>query len=167
VRVALLACALILTILESSPAQAARETVKFDGYQAGSVVIKSNERRLYFVLPDGRAYRYPVGVGKAGKAWTGSVYINGKYRNPDWSPPADVKRDNPRLPDVIKGGTPQNPMGVAALTLSGGGQYAIHGTNRPGSVGGFVSYGCFRMLNEDISDLFDRVFVGTPVIVTR
>ena len=76
-------------------------------------------------------------------------------------------RDNPRLPNVIKGGTPQNPMGVAALTLSGGGQYAIHGTNRPGSVGGFVSYGCFRMYNSDIEDLFGRVFVGTPVIVTR
>ena len=78
-----------------------------------------------------------------------------------------MKRDNPRLPDVIKGGTPQNPMGAAALTLSGGGQYAIHGTNRPGTVGGFVSYGCFRMYNGDVLDLYDRVFVGTPVIVLR
>jgi lipoprotein-anchoring transpeptidase ErfK/SrfK len=119
------------------------------------------------VLPGGSAYRYPVGVGRAGKDWTGEVYINGMRRNPDWSPPAEVKRDNPRIPSVIRGGTPENPMGVAALLLSGGGQYAIHGTNRPGSVGGFVSYGCFRMLNEDIDDLYGRVFFGTPVIVTR
>jgi lipoprotein-anchoring transpeptidase ErfK/SrfK len=151
----------------SSVAHAARETVKIDGYFPGTVVVKTNERRLYYVLPDGRAYRYPVGVGRTGKSWTGSVYIEGKRRSPDWSPPAEVKRDNPRLPTVIRGGTPQNPMGVAALLLSGGGQYAIHGTNVPGSVGGFVSYGCFRMLNDDIDDLYDRVFVGTPVIVTR
>jgi lipoprotein-anchoring transpeptidase ErfK/SrfK len=78
-----------------------------------------------------------------------------------------VKRDNPRLPDVIKGGTPQNPMGVAALVLSGDGQYAIHGTNRPESVGRFVSYGCIRMHNRDIADLYDRVSFGTPVIVER
>lgn len=151
----------------ASPALAARDTVKFDGYMAGTIVIKTSQRRLYYVLPNGTAYRYPVGVGRTGKSWTGSVFINGKHWKPDWSPPADVKRDNPRLPNVIKGGTPQNPMGVAALTLSGGGQYAIHGTNRPGSVGGFVSYGCFRMYNSDIEDLFGRVFVGTPVIVTR
>jgi lipoprotein-anchoring transpeptidase ErfK/SrfK len=145
----------------SSAADAARETVRFDGYFPGTVVVKTSERRLYYVLPDGKAYRYP------GKSWTGSVYIEGKRRSPDWSPPAEVKRDNPHLPAVIRGGTPQNPMGVAALLLSGGGQYAIHGTNVPGSVGGFVSYGCFRMLNEDIDDLYDRVFFGTPVVVTR
>ena len=165
-------CALILGVLiavgVSSPAaQAAREEVSFDGYFPGTVVVKTNERRLYYVLPSGKAYRYPVGVGRNGKVWAGSVYIDGKRRNPDWSPPIEIRRDNPRLPDVIRGGTPQNPMGVAALLLSGGGQYAIHGTNVPGSVGGFVSYGCIRMLNEDIEDLYDRVFIGTPVIVTR
>jgi lipoprotein-anchoring transpeptidase ErfK/SrfK len=85
---------------------------------------------------------------------------------PNWSPPTAVRHDKPSLPDVIPGGSPANPMGVAALTLSGG-QYAIHGTNAPKSIGGFVSYGCIRMFNSDITDLYARVVVGTPVVVTR
>jgi lipoprotein-anchoring transpeptidase ErfK/SrfK len=120
----------------------------------------------YLVLHDGTAMSYPVGVGKPGRQWEGVTKIDGKYRQPAWSPPADIKRDNPRIPDVIAGGAPNNPMGVAALTLAGG-EYAIHGTNRPGSIGGFVSYGCVRMYNEDITDLFGRVPVGTPVVVTQ
>jgi lipoprotein-anchoring transpeptidase ErfK/SrfK len=95
------------------------------------------------------------------------VQIDGKYIRPAWSPPADVKRDKPQLPNLIAGGSPRNPMGAAALTLSGGGQYAIHGTNVPGTVGGFVSYGCFRMYNPDVLDLYSRVSVGTSVVVTR
>lgn len=136
-----------------------------DGYAPGTIVVKTNERKLYLVLGEGRALRYPVGVGKAGKQWAGTTRIDGKYRQPAWSPPADVKRDNPSIPDVIPGGAPSNPMGVAAMTLAGG-EYAIHGTNRPNSVGGYVSYGCVRMYNQDISDLFDRVEVGTRVVVT-
>ena len=93
-------------------------------------------------------------------------FIDGVHRRPAWSPPQAVKRDKPSLPDVIPGGSPRNPMGEAALTLNGG-EYAIHGTNVPGSVGGFVSYGCIRMLNDDISDLYQRVSVGTTVTVTR
>ena len=140
--------------------------VRFSGYMAGTVVVKTSERRLYYVLGDGRAIRYPVGVGRAGKAWSGTSFISGKHWKPDWSPPADVKRDKPRLPDVIKGGTPANPMGVAAMTLAGG-EYAIHGTNSPGSIGGFVSYGCIRMYNQDVTDLFNRVHVGAMVVVLR
>jgi lipoprotein-anchoring transpeptidase ErfK/SrfK len=155
----------LLCAFFSSPTDA-RETVRFDGYYAGTIVIKTNERRLYYVLGDGRAVRYPVGVGRSGKQWFGQSSITGKYLKPAWSPPADVKRDMPNLPDVIPGGTPRNPMGAAALTLSGG-EYAIHGTNAPGSVGGFVSYGCFRMYNQDVVDLFERVRVGTSVIVER
>ena len=152
------------TLLVGPPAQA-REVVSFrDGAAAGSIVIRTSERRLYYVMGDGRAVRYPVGVGRAGKQWSGHTYIDGKYLHPAWSPPADVRRDKPNLPDVIPGGSPRNPMGVAAMTLNGG-QYAIHGTNVPSSVGGFVSYGCIRMYNQDISDLFGRVSVGTPVIV--
>ena len=79
------------------------------------------------------------------------------------TPPAEVKADNPKLPDVIPGGAPNNPMGVAAMTLSGG-EYAIHGTNKPESIGKFASYGCIRMLNQDITDLFGRVTVGTQVV---
>jgi lipoprotein-anchoring transpeptidase ErfK/SrfK len=136
-----------------------------DGYAPGTIVVKTGERKLYLVLGEGRALRYPVGVGKAGKQWAGTTRIDGKYRQPAWSPPADVKHDNPSIPDVIPGGSPSNPMGVAAMTLAGG-EYAIHGTNRPNSVGGYVSYGCVRMYNQDISDLFDRVEVGTQVVVT-
>jgi lipoprotein-anchoring transpeptidase ErfK/SrfK len=118
------------------------------------------------VLDDGHAVRYPVGVGKAGKQWAGTTRIDGKYLEPAWSPPAEVKHDKPSMPDVIPGGSPRNPMGVAAMTLAGG-EYAIHGTNMPGSVGGFVSYGCIRMLNDDITDLYQRVTVGTTVVVSR
>jgi lipoprotein-anchoring transpeptidase ErfK/SrfK len=158
---------LALSPVALSPAQARPSVVAFRGdYNPGTIVIKTNERRLYLVMPQGRAMVYPVGVGKPGKQWVGSEMINGKYRYPDWAPPADVKHDKPGIPNLIPGGSPRNPMGVAAMTLSGGGQYAIHGTNMPGSVGGFVSYGCIRMLNADISDLFERVSVGTPVVVT-
>jgi len=157
----------LLAITAPHPA-AARDVVAFRDASVppGTIVVRTSERRLYYVMGDGRAVRYPVGVGKAGKAWTGRTTINGKYIQPAWSPPADVKRDNPRLPDVIAGGAPNNPMGAAALTLSGG-EYAIHGTNVPRSVGGFVSYGCFRMYNQDVLDLYSRVSVGTAVVVTR
>ena len=149
-----------------APAEAA-QTVSFrEDYMPGTVVIKYGQRRLYYVVGGGRAIAYPVGVGRAGKAWFGTRYIDSKRLNPAWSPPAEVKRDRPSLPNVIAGGSPANPMGVAALTLSGG-EYAIHGTNVPGSVGGYVSYGCIRMLNNDIMDLYNRVSFGTRVVVTR
>ncbi|MDJ1159778.1 L,D-transpeptidase [Chelatococcus sp. SYSU_G07232] len=142
----------------------AREIVRFDGFSPGTIVVRTRERRLYFVAEPGFAIRYPVAVGKPGKQWRGTVRIDGKYVNPAWSPPAEVKRDNPRLPAVIPGGTPANPMGARALTLSGD-EYAIHGTNRPDSIGRFASYGCIRMFNADIVDLYERVRVGTPVVV--
>ena len=158
--------AVLLAALMPQLAQA-REIVGFsDTYSSGTVVVKTSERALYYVLGNGKAVRYPVGVGRAGKQWTGTAYINGKQLRPAWSPPAEVKRDKPSMPDVIPGGSPHNPMGVAALTLAGG-EYAIHGTNMPGSIGGFVSYGCIRMYNADISDLYERVSVGTPVVVSR
>ena len=91
--------------------------------------------------------------------------IDGKYLHPNWVPPAAIKRERPDLPLVIQGGSPSNPMGVAALTLVGG-TYAIHGTNTPNLIGGFVSHGCIRMYNQDIVDLFNRVAIGTPVVVT-
>ena len=147
-------------------AATAGELAKLDGFAPGTIVVKTQERRLYLTLGDGRALRYPVGVGRIGKQWAGATTVSGKYIRPAWSPPAEVKRDKPSLPAVIPGGAPGNPMGVAALTLSGG-EYAIHGTNRPGSIGGFVSYGYIRMHNRDIMDLFARVNVGTPVVVVR
>ena len=154
-------------MLITTQAEARPDMVGFRGdYSPGTIVVKTNERRLYLVVDPGHAMRYPVGVGKAGKQWAGTTQIDGKYRNPAWSPPAEVKRDKPSIPDVIPGGSPQNPMGVAAMTLAGG-EYAIHGTNVPGSIGGFVSYGCIRMLNADISDLYERVSVGATVVVSH
>jgi lipoprotein-anchoring transpeptidase ErfK/SrfK len=148
------------------PAWASPEMVGFSGYPPGTIVVRTNQRRLYYVVDGQHALRYPVGVGKAGKQWAGTSHIDGKYLKPAWSPPAEVKRDKPFLPNLIAGGDPHNPMGVAAMTLADG-EYAIHGTNMPGSIGGFVSYGCIRMYNQDITDLYGRVNVGTTVVVTR
>jgi lipoprotein-anchoring transpeptidase ErfK/SrfK len=164
-----LAVALAALPLATMPQLAqARELVGFsDSYSTGTVVVKTSERKLYYVLGNGRAVRYPVGVGRASKQWTGTAIIDGKQLSPAWSPPADVRRDKPSLPNVIPGGSPANPMGAAAMTLSGGGEYAIHGTNDPRSIGGFVSYGCVRMYNEDALDLYNRVSLGTTVVVIR
>ncbi|WP_026380297.1 L,D-transpeptidase [Afifella pfennigii] len=153
----------MLAALVSTGAQA-RETVSFaDSYRPGTIVIKTGERRLYLVMTGGKAVRYRVGVGRRGKQWSGRTRITRKVVDPIFSPPAEVKRDIPTLPDLIPPG-PRNPLGPRAMTLARG-SYAIHGTNRPGSVGGYVSYGCIRMYNRDIVDLFERVRVGTPVVV--
>jgi lipoprotein-anchoring transpeptidase ErfK/SrfK len=154
--------------LMTNAAEARPEMVGMNAseYSPGTIVVKTKERRLYLILDQDHAMRYPVGVGKTGKQWAGTTTIDGKYRNPAWAPPADVKHDKPNIPDIIPGGSPQNPMGVAAMTLAGG-EYAIHGTNVPHSVGGFVSYGCIRMLNDDITDLYSRVSVGATVVVQR
>jgi len=142
----------------------ASDLVEFSGFTPGTIVVKTSERRLYFVLDNARAMRFPVGVGKAGMTWTGRARVEGKYIRPAWAAPKSIRRENSRLPRVIPGGAPNNPMGEAALTLRGG-EYAIHGTNRPSSIGGFVSHGCIRMYNEDIRELYRLVRVGTPVIV--
>jgi lipoprotein-anchoring transpeptidase ErfK/SrfK len=157
----------LLTIPAIVPSASAREVVEFRGEASpGTIVVRTSERRLYYVLGKGQAIRYPVGVGRVGRQWAGRSVIDGKHVRPDWAPPPDIAREHPNMPKLIRGGAPNNPMGVAALTLSGG-QYAIHGTNNPNSIGGFVSYGCIRMYNQDIVDLYDRVNVGTPVMVTR
>jgi lipoprotein-anchoring transpeptidase ErfK/SrfK len=164
---AVIAAVGVLTAVDTAqrPAQA-QATVAFRGYPVGTIVVMTGQRRLYYVVGPDRAISYPVGVGRAGQQWSGTASITGKYIKPAWSPPADIKRANPKLPNVIEGGSPRNPMGAAALTLSGG-EYAIHGTNAPGSIGGFVSYGCIRMHNSHVLDLYARVSVGTQVVVTR
>ena len=162
-----LAIVVIWALVAAAMAQAApRDVVNFSGFAPGTIVVKTQERRLYFVIDPYRALRFPVGVGRNGKTWTGVARVEGKYVRPAWQPPEEIRRDNPSLPEVIPGGSPHNPMGEAALTLRGG-EYAIHGTNRPQSIGGFVSYGCIRMHNADIRELYRLVNVGTPVIVER
>ncbi len=162
---AALAAAVGLSALASRAAVAHGDIVTAtENYAAGTIVIRTSERRLYLFLGGGQAIRYPVGVGRAGMQWAGTTTISGKYVSPAWSPPESIRRENPRLPEVIPGGSPHNPMGVAAMTLAGT-EYAIHGTNQPGLIGHFVSHGCIRMLNADITDLYDRVSIGTPVVV--
>ncbi|HEY0223264.1 MAG TPA: L,D-transpeptidase [Pseudolabrys sp.] len=158
-----------LALLAAAAAHAAtrdRDVVAFSGFAPGTIVVKTGERSLYYVLDEQRALRFPVGVGRSGKTWTGAARVEGKFVRPAWAPPEEIRRDHPSLPEVIPGGAANNPMGEAALTLRGG-EYAIHGTNRPQSIGGFVSYGCIRMYNRDIVELYDLVAVGTPVIVER
>jgi lipoprotein-anchoring transpeptidase ErfK/SrfK len=145
----------------------AREMVAFADarFQPGTVVIQTSQRKLYLVTRPGEALRYTVAVGKAGKQWRGVKYIEEMQVRPAWMAPASVRRDNPHLAGIIPGGAPNNPMGERALGLGPGGQYAIHGTNVPGSVGTAASYGCFRMHNADVIDLYNRVALGTPVVV--
>ncbi|WP_442756324.1 L,D-transpeptidase [Methylocystis sp. JAN1] len=133
----------------------------------GTILVSEHERRLYLIVDQDDAIEYKVAVPKAGKEWSGVVQINAKYVAPDWTPPEDVKHDHPELPEVIPGGAPNNPMGVRAMTLSEG-QVAIHGTTQKmrASIGSAASYGCIRMLNEDIVDLYDRVAVGATVVMT-
>ncbi|MBZ9935067.1 L,D-transpeptidase [Mesorhizobium sp. BR1-1-16] len=153
--------------LAAATGASAGEVVSFDSAGAvnGTIIVHTKERRLYLVVAPGVAMRYSVGVGKTGRQWKGASSISGKYLKPNWEPPSEIRRDSPTLPEIIPSGSPQNPMGAAAMTIAGG-LYAIHGTNKPASIGKFVSYGCIRMFNEDILDLFDRVSVGTPVVVT-
>jgi len=159
--------ALASIVLLSATPSGAREIVRFNGYSPGTIVVKTSERHLYYVLGDGKAIRYPVGVGRRGMEWSGTAFVDGKYLKPAWSAPDSIRKDYTRLPTVVPGGSGANPMGAAAMTLSGGGQYAIHGTNAPGSVGHFVSHGCIRMYNSDIMDLFERASWGTRVVVLR
>ena len=138
------------------------------GIGAGTIVISQSQRRLFLTQSDGGAISYPIAIGKSGRAWSGWAHVNGKYVQPAWSPPAVVKHDNPRMPALIPGGAPNNPMGARALTLDRE-EIAIHGTTASmrRSIGSAASYGCIRMYNEDVIDLYERVGVGTPVIAVR
>lgn len=145
----------------------ARELVSLPtGYEPGSVVVSTRQRMLYFINGDGTAVRYRVAVGMPGRQWFGTRLIDGKHIQPAWSPPAEVKRAKPGLPDVIPGGAPNNPMGAGALTISPG-EYAIHGTSASmrASIGSYASFGCIRMLDEDVLDLMPRVKVGARIHV--
>ncbi|WP_421692911.1 L,D-transpeptidase [Aestuariivirga sp.] len=147
------------------------QIVQFDGNEVrGTIVVDPENRFLYYVLADGQARRYGVGVGRAGFAWTGTAQIGMKRRWPRWVPPRQmVERDpNARKWKNGQAGGPDNPLGARALYLFVDGNdtlYRIHGTNEPASIGKAVSSGCIRMLNEDVAELFDLVSIGTAVIV--
>ncbi len=146
------------------PERLRRQIVSFDGSQpAGTIVIDTGNTVLYYVLGQGRAIRYGVGVGRDGFTWSGVQAISRKAEWPDWHPPAEMIARQPYLPRFVAGGL-GNPLGARAMYL-GASEYRIHGTNDPTTIGKFVSSGCIRMTNEDVVDLFNRVNIGTRVVV--
>ena len=134
-------------------------------HRPGTIVISTSQRRLYFVLGQGQAIQYGVGVGRPGFTWTGTKTVSMKREWPDWRPPAQMLRRRPDLPRYMKGGL-GNPLGARALYL-GSSMYRIHGSNEPETIGYAVSSGCIRMTNADVVDLYSRVKVGTKVVVLR
>jgi lipoprotein-anchoring transpeptidase ErfK/SrfK len=141
-----------------------RELVSFSGrYSPGTIVISTGERRLYLVLPNGQALRYGIGVGREGFSWSGTHRITAKKEWPGWTPPSQMLARRPDLPRYLPGGI-QNPLGARAMYL-GSTLYRIHGSNEPETIGHAVSSGCIRMTNEDVTDLYNRVSVGTTVVV--
>jgi lipoprotein-anchoring transpeptidase ErfK/SrfK len=146
----------------ASPIQ--RTTVNYPtNYSSGTIVINTSERRLYLVLGNGQALRYGIGVGRDGFRWSGTHRITAKKEWPSWTPPTQMLRRRPDLPRHMAGGV-ENPLGARAIYL-GSTLYRIHGSNEPETIGQAVSSGCFRMTNEDVTDLYGRVSVGTTVVV--
>ncbi|HPG04481.1 MAG: L,D-transpeptidase [Rhodoblastus sp.] len=151
---------------EQLPPQYQRQLVFFRTTEApGTIVVDSNQRFLYLVQPDNRAIRYGIGVGRDGFRWSGVLRISRKQEWPDWRPPPEMIQRQPYLPRFMAGG-PGNPMGARAMYL-GATVYRIHGTNQPQTIGSAVSSGCFRLVNGDVTDLFNRVAVGTKVVVRQ
>lgn len=141
-----------------------RTVVEYDSqYKPGTVVVETSERRLYFVLDDGKAVKYGIGVGRDGFRWTGSHRITGKAEWPGWTPPSQMRLRVPGLPAHMEGG-PENPLGARAMYI-GNTLYRLHGTSEPWTIGEAVSSGCIRLTNEDVIDLYDRVNVGALVVV--
>lgn len=133
--------------------------------QPGTIVVSFADRKLYYVLPNNRAIAYPIAGPKPGAGWSGTLSVTEKRVNPDWRPTADMLRENPTLPAYVPGGHRMNPLGVRALYL-GSSTYRIHGTDAPWTIGQYASSGCIRMFNKDVIDLYNRVPLGTRVIVT-
>lgn len=143
-----------------------RTAVNYSGpYRPGTIVINTAERRLYLITGNGEALRYGIGVGRVGFTWAGSTAISMKKEWPDWTPPSQMLRRRPDLPRHMEGGI-DNPLGARAMYL-GSSLFRIHGSNEPETIGQAVSSGCFRMTNEDVVDLYNRVAVGTKVVVLR
>ncbi|MCC6778053.1 MAG: L,D-transpeptidase [Hyphomicrobiales bacterium] len=146
--------------------QLQRQLVLYRSSEApGTIIVHTSERFLYVVQPGGRALRYGIGVGREGFQWQGLLQITRKQEWPDWTPPPEMIERQPYLPRFMAGG-PGNPMGARALYL-GNTIYRIHGTNQPQTIGSAVSSGCFRLVNSDVIDLYERIAVGTKVIVRQ
>lgn len=148
------------------PLQARELVTMDDNYPMGAIVVSTSEKRLYYSLGHNLALRYRVAVGKPSAQWFGESFVQRKAKEPGWTPTANMRRKNPYLPRHVRGGIPQNPLGARAIYL-GWTEYRIHGTNAPGSIGSAASSGCFRMLNADVKDLYERVHIGAPVYVVE
>ncbi len=131
--------------------------------KAGTIVVNTGDKFLYLVLGDGKALRYGIGTARTGFEWSGTHKITNKREWPGWTPPAEMKKRQPNLPDYMPGGV-NNPLGARALYI-GSTLYRIHGTNEPWTIGQDVSSGCIRMVNADVEDLYERVKIGAKVIV--
>lgn len=143
-----------------------RQMVSIDPrYSPGTIVIRTSERRLYYVTSRGQAIRYGIGVGRDGFQWSGVKTVSAKKEWPSWTPPSQMLRRRPDLPRHMPGGI-ENPLGARAMYL-GSSLYRIHGSNEPETIGQAVSSGCFRMTNDDVVDLYNRVHVGATVYVLR
>jgi lipoprotein-anchoring transpeptidase ErfK/SrfK len=141
-----------------------RQVVDYDGpHKPGTIIVDTNQKFLFLVQSGGTALRYGIGVGRPGFEWAGAKTITRKAEWPSWHPPAEMRKRRPDLPEFMEGG-PENPLGARALYL-GSSLYRIHGTNEPSTIGHAVSSGCIRMINGDVEDLYERVKVGTRVIV--
>jgi lipoprotein-anchoring transpeptidase ErfK/SrfK len=151
---------------EQLPAAYRRQLVFYRTTEApGTIIVHTSERFLYLVQGNNRALRYGIGVGRDGFQWSGLLKVSRKAEWPDWRPPPEMIERQPYLPRFMAGG-PGNPLGARALYL-GETVYRIHGTNQPQTIGQSVSSGCFRLVNPDVVDLFDRVPVGTKVVVRQ
>ena len=146
------------------PPRLRRQVVSYASHEAaGTIIIDTPNTYLYYVLGNGKAMRYGIGVGRDGFTWSGTQSVTKKAEWPDWTPPPEMIQRQPYLPRHMAGG-PGNPLGARAMYL-GGTVYRIHGTNAPETIGTHVSSGCIRLTNEDVTDLYSRVNVGTKVIV--
>jgi lipoprotein-anchoring transpeptidase ErfK/SrfK len=151
-------------VLTEAPARFKRQVVSYPTNEApGTIIIDTPNTYLYLVLGNGKAMRYGIGVGRDGFTWSGVKHVEKKAEWPDWTPPAEMLQRQPYLPRFMAGG-PGNPLGARAMYLSGS-VYRIHGTNAPHTIGQRVSSGCFRLTNEDVQDLYQRVKVGAKVVV--
>jgi lipoprotein-anchoring transpeptidase ErfK/SrfK len=153
---------------DPGPESMRRQVIRFHSHlPPGSILVRTGERRLYFILPDGKAVAYHVGVGRDGYAWTGRSKVSRKARWPDWRPPPEMiareRRKGNHLPEFVAGG-PGNPLGARAIYL-GNTAFRIHGTRETWSIGEAMSSGCIRMMNIDVIDLYNRVSIGAAVVV--
>jgi lipoprotein-anchoring transpeptidase ErfK/SrfK len=156
--------AIAISLLASGTAFAASERIDLaTDHKPGTIIVKTEERKLILVLDDGTALRYPIAVGRDGAQWKGETHVTHMRWRPEWRPTPNMRKKNPRLPAVVMPG-PSNPLGVAAIYLAEG-LLRIHGTNEPSSIGKAASSGCFRMNNEDVTELYQLVQPDAVVVV--